>query len=229
MAGRGKYARGVFGQPQFQQGYTPGHGPMTDRPALGESGEGHVQEPRVLAQNEIKANALIIAEPVAAMQGPCLPIWIHSPLVDSAAMYGAYLHYLHLTGQPNFLYRIHHRFEDEDVYCFMKAVPCSDAFCRRCLHGHGGYMFRWFHKFWYNSYLQSARPGAWKLGDNEVSLLWPSQIPPVFRDLSSAKEAHRAGSDHMSEISETDDEVDDQPSEAFQALLHVSQMLSARP
>ena len=106
------------------------------------------------------------------------PRWVNDPKVDSTAMLSAYMNYVHKFppgAEPDFahhLWTIDHimpfasGFEDlrpmvNDIT--IPSKPCTNPSCPRCLGGLSGYQFKWYHHEWYNSYVQMARPGSWRL------------------------------------------------------------------
>ena len=85
------------------------------------------------------------------------PTWIEDDLVDSQAMFSAFLHYL---GQCS-----------EEERKVMKGrvphIPCVEHDCERCDQKIGGYKFKRYAHQWLEDYLGLMRPGSW--------------VPPVLR------------------------------------------------
>ena len=108
-----------------------------------------------------------------------LPRWIDDDTCDSGAMLSAYFNY-HICAEQDEvkvcafsdLYMVVHWPQDapppslclsgEEVS--MSTKPCSVPLCKRCMEGKGGYMFRWYHPAWEDTYLRKRREGTWTPG-----------------------------------------------------------------
>ena len=106
------------------------------------------------------------------------PRWIDNDLVDSAAMFSAYMEFLDACAPTDFPPFVHHLYTVDHRHVYIPGVEevhpavhgivipsraCLRTPCRRCETLSGGYQFRWFSLDWYPGYLRRARPGAWTL------------------------------------------------------------------
>ena len=107
------------------------------------------------------------------------PRWIDSDRVDSQAMLGAYLGYLHNCEQAGYpgpwfkglLWDILHREPPpSDLSIMAERVypphivihkPCRAEACLRCARGQGCYQFRWYSAAWASDYNRMRRGGSW--------------------------------------------------------------------
>jgi hypothetical protein len=227
MAGLGKGSRAMDGSslPQLDN-------PKVSNP-VGESGAAPTSSRH---SKEDGDNACYSSSPAsyarsttsgASVEGPRLPRWIHDPTIDTPAMYGAYQHYLHQSGQESFLYRIHHRFDMDDVIDLTGAIPCTDLYCQRCFYGWGGYMFRWYHECWYDDYCKMAKQGSWRLpSDGRVSQHSSHDGPPPIIPAKLPHSENDVVEDQVSPItpSESEQSEHDGQSDALKALRRVAQI-----
>ncbi len=108
-------------------------------------------------------------EPSTPISEPPTPIWIDDPLVDSQAMYSAFLHY-QCTQRARvddrntlILDIVWHQGPLPAVWpLFTTQKSCQVRDCVRCRTLRGGYVFRWYAKEWADAYLSQASERAWK-------------------------------------------------------------------
>ena len=120
-----------------------------------------------------------------------LPRWVDDSSVDSQAMLGAYLSYMHqmhkslegrkgMSYQPYWqgsLWTIKHREPDHWLFevaqniapAGMVEKPCTEAGCTRC-GVRGGYQFRWFSPYWAREYNDGRREGSWEAPEIPAAL-----------------------------------------------------------
>jgi len=118
--------------------------------------------------------------PTTPLTSAELPRWIDHPLVDSQAMFSAFLAYRgRCTGeaytQLGHLYIIEHRHEptvvvgDQVIRPLdirpLPTRPCTAVGCERCLTSHGGWQFKWYNDRWRDTYISLRRENAWHPDD----------------------------------------------------------------
>ena len=116
----------------------------------------------------------------AKRQGGELPVptWIQNDLVDSEAMYSAFLQYLGQCSEEEQkvmkerVNLIQHKesecvilggvlIRSKKVYPSIPLIRCTERDCKRCRVQQGGYKFRWYSHQWLEAYVTLMRKGSW--------------------------------------------------------------------
>ena len=94
--------------------------------------------------------------------------WIPSSRVDSAAMLSAYFEYRQKNPLLAFdppLTIVYHRSDFPlPILGDLRSYPCQISGCHRCATQQAGFVFRWAHGPWLDTYSRMARDTTWQPG-----------------------------------------------------------------